>query len=441
MAADAASPARDRFLDQHRELSGALAGARLDWLTRLRADGLDRFAALGFPGRKVEAWKYTSLAALEKLAFRPAPRGQSGAGEAPPSLVAGKQPVHRLVFVNGRLRADLSALGALPAGVRIGGLAQAIADGAPVLEAALGRAGEIDAMPLLALNTAFIDDGYVLELPAGVVLEEPVEIVFVGRAADAPVAYHPRNLIVAGAGSSATVIEYHAGNGAGAYFANGATEILAGERAIVRHCKVQDEAGEAFHVSTTLARLAREAILDSFVFSVGARLSRNEIRVRLDAPGAECRLNGAYMMKGSQHVDNTTVIDHASRETASRELYKGVLDGASRAVFQGTITVRPDAQKTNGRQMSRTLLLSDKAEIDTKPELEIFADDVKCTHGATVGELDEDALFYLRSRGIPELGARRLLIEAFLGEVIDGIALAGLQAPLEYMVADWMGRP
>jgi Fe-S cluster assembly protein SufD len=438
MAEPATHDARALFLDQHRAVSAALAGARLDWLGKLRAQGLARFAELGFPGRKVEAWKYTNLAPLEKLAFRPPSAKASGPrDDSVPSLVGGRHPVHRLVFVNGRFRDDLSAIGRLPEGAAIGGLAQAITAGGASLEESLGRAGEIDGMPLFALNTAFIDDGYVLRLPRETVLEEPVEIVFVGRAGDGPVAYHPRNLIVAGPGSSATVIEYHVGDGA--YFANGATEILAGEHAIVRHCKIQDEAREAFHVSTTLARLARDAQLDSFAFAIGARLSRNEIRVTLDAPGAECRLNGAYMMKGSQHVDNTTYIDHVSPETSSRELYKGVLDDSARGVFQGTIMVRPDAQRINGRQTNRTLLLSDKAEIDTKPELEIYADDVKCAHGATVGELDEDALFYLRSRGIPELAARRLLIEAFLGEVIDGIALAGLQAPLEYMVADWMG--
>ena len=433
MAAHTPSPARDRFLDQHRELSGALAGARLDWLQRLRASGRERFAELGFPGRKVEAWKYTSLAALEKIAFRPASGEAAGArDDSVPSLVGARQPVHRLVFVNGRMREDLSAIGRLPEGAAVGGLARAITAGGAGIEESLGRAGAIDGMPLFALNTAFIDDGYMLRLPADTVLDAPVEIVFVGRAGEAPVAYHPRNLIVAGPGSSATVIEYHVG--AGAYFANGATEILAGERAIVRHCKIQDESRDAFHVSTTLARLEREAQLDSFAFAIGARLSRNEIRVTLDAPGAECRLNGAYMMKGTQHVDNTTHIDHASPETSSRELYKGVLDESARGVFQGTITVRPKAQKINGHQTSRTLLLSDKAEIDTKPELEIYADDVKCSHGSTTGQLDEDALFYLRARGIGRLQARRVLTRAFAGELVDRVRHEALRAHVDALV-------
>jgi Fe-S cluster assembly protein SufD len=430
----------DPFADHYRALKDEFPGAQLPWLARLREAGLDRFAALGFPTRKVEEWKYTDLAALRKVPFAPAPRpvARMDVGSLP-TLVMGRQPVHRLVFVNGRFRADLTSVGKLPQGVQITGLANALGGDADALEGHLGRVGEIDAMPFVALNTAFIGDGFVLRLPRGAVLEEPVEVVFVGTAADTPLVYHPRNLILAGAGSRATIIEYHVGNGSSPYFANAATEILVEDGAVLRHCKVQDEGSKAFHIATTQARIGKDATFDSFVFSVGGRLSRNEIRVRLDAPGADCRLNGAYMMKGRQHVDNTTVIDHACPQTTSRELYKGVLDGEARAVFQGKIVVRPDAQKISGHQANHTLLLSDAAEIDTKPELEISADDVKCSHGATAGALDEDALFYLRSRGIPESAARSILIEAFLGEVIDGIALAGLRDPLEYMVAEWMG--
>lgn len=421
------------------DLHGGLPGKKIDWLESLRRNGADAFRAAGLPNRKVEAWKYTDLAALTKAGFtpdaEPAPVDKASLN----ALEFGRQSNLRLVFVNGRYREDLSTIPDLPEGVTISPFTEVIQSKVPLVKDRLGSLVDTGAHPLAALNTALMTDGMLLHVQEDVVMEDPVEILWVGAGGAEPPLYHTRNLILAEAGSRVTLVEHHVGLCIGSYFSNQVTEIFADDRAIVRHCKVQAETEEAFHVALTKARVGKDAMYDSFSFSTGGKVSRNEIRVLLDAPGADCRLNGAYMMKGEQHCDNTTFIDHAHPETTSKELYKGVLDGKSRGVFQGKITVRPGAQKADGQQMNRALLLSDTAEIDSKPELEIYADDVQCAHGATAGELDESALFYLCSRGIPETEARRILIEAFLNEVIDGIALAGMRSTLEHNISRWMG--
>jgi Fe-S cluster assembly protein SufD len=319
--------------------------------------------------------------------------------------------------------------------------AEALKSRPELLESALGKAPGLAGHPFAALNAAFAVDGYVLHIAPDTRNEAPIEILWIGSGADKPPVYHPRNLVVLGRSAHATIIEHHVGLCIGSYFSDSVTEISLAEGALLRHCKVQEESREAFHIATTGAHLAEGAHYDSFVFSLGGRLARNEIHVALNGRRANCRLNGAYLGRGEQIVDHTTFIDHITPETTSKELYKGVLDGRARGVFQGKIVVRPGAQKTDGQQMNRALLLSDKAEINSKPELEINADDVKCSHGATAGELDDASLFYLRSRGIPEAEARRLLVEAFLGEVVDAVALAGMRLTLEHNITRWMAGP
>lgn len=428
------------YVERFRDLQSALPGAGLTWLDSLRNAAVAGFARRGLPTPKVEAWKFTNLAPLRKESFVSGTEQAALDAASLPALVYGRESGHRLVFVNGAFRADLSDMGTLPDGVRVAGLAETLAADPGFLEGRLADTVDLadPAQPLAALNAAFMADGYVIRIGPGVTLDEPLEILWVGTGGERPPVYHPHNLILAEAGSRATVIEHHVGLCIGGYFSNLVTEIGVEEGAIVRHCKVQDESREAFHIAATNVLVGRDALFDSFALSTGGRLSRNEIHVRLDAEGADCRLNGAYLMKGEQHVDNTTVVDHAQPGTSSRELYKGVLDGKARGVFQGKIVVHPGAQKTDGQQMNRALLLSSGAEINSKPELEIFADDVKCSHGATAGEIDAEQLFYLRARGIPEPVARRILVEAFLGEVIDGIALAGMRRSLEETVERWM---
>ena len=420
-------------------------GIAPDWLQQLRHVGAEQFRARGLPTVRVEAWKYTNLNPLRGQGFALAANADAPIDRGfLPSLVIGKRPPYRLVFVNGAYRSDLSTLSELPAGARLMSLAEAVKRTPDLLRGKLGRIARGDASGTVALNTAFLQDGYVLHLAPGITIDDPIEIVFVGAGGTgAPPVYYPRSLVIAEAGSRVTLVEYHVGyDGAvgqgGVYFSNAVTEVEAAEGAIVRHCKVQDESLSAFHLATTHAHLGRDARYDNFSFALGGRLSRNELHVILAAQGADCRLNGAYLMHKEQHVDTTLVVDHAAPNTTSRQLYKGVLDDKARGVFQGKIIVRPAAQKSDGQQLSRALLLSNQSEINTKPELEILADDVKCSHGATAGELDESALFYLRARGIPEDQARRLLIEAFLNEVIDGMALSALRMPLEQSVARWM---
>jgi len=427
------------FLETFAAHRALLPGAGLDWLGNLRDSSIARFAERGLPSPRLEAWKYTNLGPLEKIDFAPA-RPDSVSIDHLPTLLPHGQGGHRLVFVNGYYRTDLSHVEDLPEGVELDSLSALLAEAPDRLAGHLGQVGASDSgeQPLLALNTALMADGFVLRLRRGLRLAAPVEIVFLGATGDKALAYHPRNLIVLEAGSQATILEHHAGLGGGTYLANGGTEVVLDADAALHHYKVQTESDEAYHVSTAQIEIGRNALYDGFLLTTGARLSRNEVTARLVAEGADCRLNGAYMLRGKQHCDTTTTIHHMAPHTNCREVFKGVVDDAARGVFQGRLVVHKDAQHTNGHQLSKALLLSDRAEVDTKPELEIYADDVKCSHGATTGDLDRAALFYLRSRGIPEATARHMLIEAFLSETIHAIAAQGLCPALLSSVGHWL---
>ncbi len=411
----------------------ALPGDGVAWLEAARADAMRRFTETGVPTRKVEAWKYTDLRPLEKADLAPAEPMAEAIAEVP-ALAA--EPAARLVFVDGFLRDDLSQIAALPTGVTVRGLAQILADEPALVEGRLGAAGG-EAMPLAALNTALTADGAVVRIGAGVTVERPIELVFLatGRA---EVAYHPHHVVIAEVGSRATVIEHHVGLGDARYFANHAAEWVVEEGAHLKRVKIQREGAGAVHVAAAAADVARDGRLDSFVLQTGGALARDELHVALSEEGATANLDGTYLGRGKQHIDNTTVIDHLRPETHSNEVYKGVLDDKARAVFQGRIEVRPDARRIEGHQLNKTLLLSEGAEIDTKPELKIYADDVKCSHGAAAGELDPDQMFYLRARGIPERQARMMLVEAFLQEVVDGAELGELAEPVGRIITEWM---
>ena len=416
-----------------------LPGATRPWLAKLRADAIDRLRDQGLPSQKVEEWKYTSLTGLAAAGFAPADAARLTASETPGAALLGDVPAHRLVFVNGRFDAACSAIGTLPEGVTLTGLASVLADGSGWLEDHLGQIAPLNGNALVALNTAFMGDGCVLRLGDGVALDEPVHVVSVASAGTARAAFHPRLLVVAERNTRATLIESHLSvDPAASYWSNPLAEIELGEGASLAHYKLQNEARSSYHVALTRARLAAGSRYANFVMTGGAALSRNEIHASFEGPNGECSLTGGTLLRGAQHADATTLIDHAHPRCTSREIYKNVLDESAHGVFQGKIVVRPDAQKTDGHQLSRTLLLSDKAEIDTKPELEIFADDVKCSHGATAGELDDDALFYFCSRGIAEARARHLLIEAFMDEVIAPVEIEPLRTSLSGEVARWL---
>ncbi len=400
-----------------------LPGSGLAWVEKMRRSGLERFNDLGLPSSKIEEWKYTKLRSLEDTNFQQVHFGNGVADvEQLPTLFTGEKQIPRIVFVNGCLRSDLSNLDNLPDGILVQSLSDSMDYDPDWVRDYLGRIGQMESRPLLALNTAMMNSGVTVRVCKGVVVESPIEMVFVAGLTDEPVAYHPRNLIVLEENSQATLINIHVGLGVGPYFANSVTEVDVGHNAILQHYRVQTENLEGTHTGSMHIRVGRDATYETFCMVAGGRLSRTEAFVRLEGEGGYCRLNGAYLMKGREHCDNTTVIEHVVPHTKCREVFKGVLDDEACGVFQGKIIVHKDAQKSDGHQLSRALLLSDKAEMDAKPELEIYADDVKCSHGATSGQLDESALFYLRSRGIPDALARNMLIQSFMAEVLEEIS-------------------
>ena len=415
----------------------ALPGAGLPWLDALRDDGR-RLSAGGLPSTRMEAWKYTNLAPLAELDFQPPAPGAEvqPADLGPGALDALEGPA--VVFVNGRLSAEHSRLDGLPSGLRVRGLAQGLTDDPVGVEALIGGAEVLNGDLMAAFNAAFAADGCIVESEAGAAVEAPVRLRFVAAPGSAPVAYHPRVIVRVGVGSRLTLMECHEGPAGAPTWSNPLVDIRVGEGARLSHVKLQAEGERAYHTALTKAVLAGAARYESHLLALGARLARHEIHVRLAGEGADCQLRGGYMAHGSQHIDNTTVIDHAVPHCDSREVYKGVLDDTARGVFQGKIVVRKDAQKTDGHQLNRTLLLSPKAEIDTKPELEIYADDVKCSHGATAGEPEAHQLFYLRSRGLDLRTARKLIVQGFMGELLEEVGHEPTRAVLADRVAAWI---
>ena len=415
-----------------------LPGDGLPWLDTLRDEGR-RLSADGLPGTRMEAWKYTNLAPLAELDFPPPVLGAKvlPADLGPGAFDALEGP--SLVFVNGRLSAELSRLDGLPDGLRVRGLAEGLADSPAEIEAFIGGAESLNGDLMAAFNAAFAADGCIVETEPGSTIGEPVRLRFVVAPGSEPLAYHPRVIVRVRAGSRLNLVECHEGPSGAPTWSNPVVDIRVGEEAALSHVKLQVEGEGAYHTALTKAVLAGGARYESHLVALGARLARHEIHVRFDGEGADCKLRGGYMARGSQHVDNTTVIDHAVPHCESREVYKGVLDDTARGVFQGKIIVRKDAQKTDGHQLNRTLLLSPKAEIDTKPELEIYADDVKCSHGATAGELEADQLFYLRSRGLDLHTARKLIVEGFMGELLEEVGHEPTRAVLSEHVATWIG--
>jgi Fe-S cluster assembly protein SufD len=407
------------------------AAAEPGWLATRREAALARFAALGFPTRREEAWRFTDLRPLQKAPFPPAAAaGSVGRADLAPWCFAGG--AYRIVLVDGRFAPELSETGTLPPGAWLGSTARALAERPALVEAALAESDETGRQPFAALNAALFADGFVLALEPGVVLDRPVEVIHLGRAI-APSSFHLRSLVALGAGSRADLIETFAGDGA--YWTNAVLAVQAGDGAALRHVRIEDEASAAVHVALTRAALARGARYDAFTLTLGGRLARQDILVRFDGPDASCRVDGAFLLRGEQEATTATFIDHAAPGCTTRELWKGVVDDRAHGVFLGRIAVRPDAQRTDAQQTNRNLLLSRRAAVDTKPELEILADDVKCSHGATVGDLEEASLFYLRARGIPEAEARRMLVEAFAMDAVERI-----EPPLREHVAAHLRR-
>ncbi len=414
------------------EFEGDLPGGGSEWLRQARRASLARFSERGFPTEKDEAWRFTPVGAVSGASFALAGSGGKSAAIAPAPLA--DFPAHRLVFLDGAYRPELSSVSGLPAGVLLASLGETLRSRPGEVEPYLAFSGA-DAFG--ALNGALFTDGLFLKLSKGVVLDRPIHLLFsTGAAGKTAAMAHWRNLIVLEPGAQAQIIEeYH---GDGACLANASTDIRVGEGARLEHSLIQSQSPESFFVSGLRARLDRAAFFRGRNYSFGSALARADAAIFLAGEGAECELSGLVLARGRQHIDHHTLIDHAAPRGTSRELFKGVLDGHAKSVFDGAIVVRPEAQKTDARVYNKNLLLSDTALANTKPVFQINANDVQCKHGAAVGQLSQDALFYFRSRGIGAAEARRLLVQGFAGEVLEGASPAPLKDALERRLSAWL---
>lgn len=428
----------ERYLDSFTALEKKAAAYSSSWLKKLRADAFARFCEVGFPTTHDEDWRFTNLSALLRTPFQ-----LSSNNTAHPALdlkdLTMPGAAAELVFINGQLISSLSKLNGLPRGVHVSGLKAELEKNPKAIEAHLGRYLDIQRDPFNALNTAFIEDGAYLHIDRGTALEGPVHLLFLSVPEDLPTMTHPRNLIVVENEAQVTLLEDYASIGkATQIFSNAVTELVVGENAAVSHTLVEREHTQAINVSTLRIQLGRSSNVASHSLLLGGGLVRNNVHPVLAGEGAECLINGLFVGSGHQHLDNYMHVEHASPHCSSRQFYNGILDQEAHGVFHGRIVVHKDAQKTDAKQTNRNLLLSDDAQIDTKPQLEIYADDVKCTHGATIGQIEENALFYLRSRGIDEVSARKLLLMAFAGECLERMQSGAAREYLEHLVQQYL---
>ena len=408
------------------------------WLLPVRKAGLAGFAELGFPKLSDEDWRFTNVAPIAQLPFQLAREAVVNGAESKliDESAFAKLSGHRLVFMNGFFSAKLSSIKPVSSGVRIENLSAALAKDSALVEKHLGKYAHTANNTFAALNQAFFTDGAFIFVPAGVEVAEPVQLIYISSAKQNGEVILPRNLIIAEAHSKLTVLESYISTGNVAYFTNAVTEILAGGSAVVEHIKLQDEAADAFHIATIAGEFGRASNVTVHSFALGAKLSRTNIRTKLAGEGLECILNGLYLTKDEQLADHHMIVEHAQPHCASHEYFNGILDDKSKGVFHGRIYVHPIAQKTDAKQTNKNLLLSDDATADTKPQLEIYADDVKCTHGATIGQLNDESIFYLRSRGIGTDTARQMLIHAFAGEIIERIKCEPAREVIDTLVWD-----
>ncbi len=406
------------WLENYTDFGKKAVGRNLPWLHRLREEAFARFCETGFPTTRDEDWRFTNVAAIARTVFQAASDAKLTAEDVAPYRAEGIAA--QMVFVNGRFAPELSQLHGLPKGVTVASLRERIASHPEEVEKHLGHYADTRRDPFCALNTAFIGDGAYVHVTRGVVVEVPVYLLYLSTQEDAPTMTHPRNLIVAEDESQVAVIEDYASvGGESVVLSNAVTELVAGESTTAQHYLIEREHLKAFNVQTLRIQQGRSANISSHSLLLGGGLVRNNVHPVLAGEGGECLINGLFLGTGRQHLDNYMHVEHASPHCGSRQFYNGILDQQAHGVFHGRIVVHKDAQKTDAKQTNRNLLLSDDAQIDTKPQLEIYADDVKCTHGATIGQIEENALFYLQSRGISEAEARKLLLLAFARECVE----------------------
>jgi len=432
--------AKDRYLAEFRRFIQN-GGSRVPaWLAELRERAAHRLGEIGFPTLKQEEWRFTNVAPLLETPFAPAAESGQRPASALAGLTIGGDAGHRLVFVNGRFDQRLSAPGRLPPGVRFENLLSAFQTSPELVRQHLGKYARFDQNAFTALATAFVHDGAFLHLPRGVELYDTLEILYLSTHADVAWVSHPRTLVVADEGARGAVVERYAGSETGTYFTNAVTELVLGNGARLDHCRVQQEGPRGFHVAATHSHQARDSRLESCSLALGSALARHDIGAVLDGPGGNLILNGLTLAGGRQHVDHHTTIDHAQPHCESHELFNGIYDDQARGVFNGRIIVRPGAQRTDSKQTNNNLLLSPEARADSQPQLEIYADDVKCTHGATLGPVDDAAMFYLRSRGLTALEARNLLTYGFAADVVSRVPSESVRSHLYPLLLERLCR-
>ncbi|MBV9481851.1 MAG: Fe-S cluster assembly protein SufD [Acidobacteria bacterium] len=420
----------DTYLDAFHRLDQRAAGHELAWLRQLRAHAFERFSQMGFPTTHDEDWRFTNVSAIARTRFSLPHEGRGRLLRPellPPRL---GNPEARLTFLNGHLVRELSTF---PQAIQVSSLKAELERSPDTIRLHLGRYLDMQRDAFSPLNTAFFEDGAYVHVTRGKVIEEPIHLIFVS-ASDRPIMSHPRNLLVFDEQCEATVVEEYISWPGEVVFSNSATELIAGESTTISHYMIEREHGEAFNISTLRIQQARSANVASHSVLLGGGLVRNNVHPVLAGEGGECLINGLFVGTGREHLDNYMHVEHASPHSTSRQFYNGILDGHAHGVFHGRIVVHKNAQKTDAKQTNRNLLLSDNAQIDTKPQLEIYADDVKCTHGATIGQIDDTALFYLRSRGIEERVGRRLLLMAFAGQCLERMSAGAARSHVEHLI-------
>lgn len=425
---------KDWFVSNFETFEKSLNGEKNSDFHKLRKDALEKFSSFPVPTLKDEEWKYTSISPLLKHNFSPVPTKPKVSSEVINKFLFDKMEHSLIVFVNGIYSPELSKLVDIPKGVEISSIAEAMNKNHPVVKKHFGKYAVTEDQIFTALSTAYTKDGAFVFVPDGKVVEDPIHIIFLTQAGENKILTQPRNLFVAGKNSQVTIIEHYVSDEQSIYFTNSVTEIVTEENGIIDHIKLQEESKNSFHISRMEVDQERSSNFSSHLISYGASIARNDFNARFNDEGGECMLNGLFMIDGEQLFDAHTMIDHAKPHCNSHEHYKGILEEKSKGVFNGKVMVRQDAQKTNAFQQNNTILLSDDAVMNTKPQLEIFADDVKCSHGATIGKLDEDSMFYLKSRGIGDEAATAMLIHAFASDVITSIKIEALRDYIEEII-------
>ncbi len=431
----------DTRLDESARFDRFAPAGGADWLAQLRREALGHWRRQGIPTRDDEEWRTTNVSELGRIDFVPGEPDDNAGRPIAGQFSFGREAAVELVFVNGHFSPSLSRTGKLPGGLTVGSLAEWADRDDATVRRHLGRYAQSERHPFAALNTGFIRDGAYVHVARNSVVDGPIHLLFIAIPSATPSIAHPRVLVVAEHGSVATIVESYVGEGRGSYFTNAVTEMVIGENSHIDHCKLQQEALEAYHLAHAHVELGRSAVFVSHAASLGGRITRNDLAVMMNGEGADATLNGLVVIGGSQHVDNHTLLHHEKPNCPSHELYKHVLDGRATGVFKGKIFVQKDAQKTDSKQTSKSLLLSDDAKMLSQPALEIYADDVKCTHGSTIGPVDEEMVFYLRSRGVSLDAARHLLTYAFAADVTRRIKVEPVRRRLEDFMAAQHGLP